>query len=127
MKIKYTILVLVIISIFYTSCTTTGGANWMLVDFNKQNNNYRDLENFTSQISVGMSKDQVLYKFNPFVQVVEATKEYETLAVDQWDAAVGNDCIVKVLYIKIENNILTEYRIQTIPSQRITIPVYIWK
>lgn len=109
-----------------TSCLTSGGGNWWLVDFDKQDRNYRDLGGFTSDLRIGMSTEEVYALHGDFLQLVEATTSYQTLAIEQWNAVFGDDYIIRVLYLRMEEEALVRFVIKDVPVQRVTIPVFVW-
>lgn len=117
---------LLITIIFYTSCVTSGGGNWWIVDFDKYDKNYRDIGDFSSQITIDMTESEITGMFGKYLQLAEMTKHYKTLTIDQWEAAMGKDYITKVLYIKIVNNHVDQFIVKDIPNHQTVVPIFIW-
>lgn len=118
------IIIFVILLVF--SCTTTGGGNWWLVDFDKYDKNYRSLDQFINKIYLGMRECLLKETVGDYIKLVEANSEYTTLAIEQWESAVGNDFIVRILYIKIVDQKIDSFIIKEISNKRVTIPIFIW-
>jgi hypothetical protein len=85
------------------------GSSWAVADFNKYDKNYAPFP--TKQLSIGMSKNEVLALLGSDYELVEAGLEYDVLAYQQWVAVHGPDYVGKTLYLKLEHGQLTHWSI----------------
>lgn len=82
----------------------------MTADLNKKNGqNYREFD--TSNIKVGMPKDALLTTLPGLPKVAEAGVGYEVLAFDRWAAVAGPDYVQQLLYVRIANGIVENWKI----------------
>jgi hypothetical protein len=85
------------------------GANWFYVDFSAYEKNYNDFD--TGKINVGMSENEIKQVFPFEFKIVEATKDYKVIQFEKWRSVPGPDYLEQKLFLKIENGIVTEFKL----------------
>ena len=106
--LKY--LSLLVVLLMLGGCASSpSGSSWAVADFNKYDKNYAPFP--AKQLSIGASKDQVLSLLGSDYELVEAGSEYEVLVYQQWVSVAGPDYVGKTLYLKLESQQLTHWKI----------------
>lgn len=125
MRIYLFLLSNLLLFLFSSCATTSGGANWWLADFDKNEKNYNEFN--TDNISIGMGKDEVLSQFKMEIQKIEESNDYQVYAYEKWISVVGDDYIDKVLYLRFENGRLVKWVVKQMDRNTVTIPIFIWQ
>jgi hypothetical protein len=102
--------ILIPIMLMFTGCALNPtGSNWAVTDFNKYDKNYAPFP--TTKLKMGLSKEKIISLLGDNHELIEAGSEYEVLAYQQWKSVLGPDYQEKTLYLKLENNHLTHWKI----------------
>ena len=101
---------ILIVALALNGCASNpNGSNWALADLNKYDSNYAPFP--TEQLSIGASKEEVTALLGADYSLVEASSQYEVLTYQQWVSVAGPDYVDKTLYLRIENDELTHWKI----------------
>jgi len=99
-----------VVAAFISGCASSpSGTSWAVADFNKYDKNYSPFP--TKKISIGALKSELISLLGSDYELVEAGQKYEVLAYQQWVSVAGPDYVGKTLYLKLENDNLTHWKV----------------
>lgn len=102
--------VLAIFLTLFTGCASNpNGSTWAYTDLNKYDKNYEAFP--TNQLRINQNKEEVLTLLGNKYELVEAGSNYQVLSYKQWVSVMGPDYVAKTLYVKLENNKLSSFKI----------------
>ena len=85
------------------------GANWIVADFNKYDQNYAPFP--THQIKIGQDFRQTIRILGPNYSVVEENSSYRVVAYQKWASVPGPDYVEQTLYMKVSDSRVVSWKL----------------